>query len=70
MADQDAAVEEAKETFADAESSLEQAKKQVEAFDFLYSRPSKAPEPEPIAVEEEAPAEPPAEQPPVPEPEA
>jgi DNA repair exonuclease SbcCD ATPase subunit len=55
--EQDDAVEEAKETATDAESSLEDAKKHVEGFNFLLSRPSKLPEPEPIAVEEEAPAE-------------
>jgi DNA repair exonuclease SbcCD ATPase subunit len=54
--EQDTAVEEAKENASDAESSLEEAKKHVEAFSFLYSRPSKAPEPEPIEVEEEPPA--------------
>lgn len=56
------AVDKAKETETDAEASLEDAKKHVELFEFLYSRPSKAPEPEPPAVEEAPPAEaPPAE---------
>lgn len=57
---QEKAVEAAKETSTDSEASLEDAKKNVEFFDFLYSRPSKAPEPEPVP-EEEAPAEAPVE---------
>jgi len=52
-------VDGAKSTAEDADTSLEDAKKHVEAFEFLYSRPSKAPEPEPVEVEE-PPAEPPA----------
>jgi len=52
VVDQDTAVEEAKEAVTETVDCLEQAKKNVEAFDFLYSRPSKAPEPEPIAVDE------------------
>jgi len=60
---QDKAVEAAKETASDAETSLGDAKKHVESFEFLYSRPSKAPEPEPVeeAPAEEAPVEAPAE---------
>jgi len=63
---QEKAVEEAKSTATDADTSSEDAKKNVEAFDFLKSRPSKAPEPEPVEVEEEA--APPAEEPAAPEP--
>jgi len=63
VVDQDAAVEDAKEHSSETDSSLEQAKKNVEAFDFLYSRPSKAPEPEPIAVDEAPEPEPVAEEP-------
>jgi DNA repair exonuclease SbcCD ATPase subunit len=57
---QEKAVGAAEETASDAEASLELAKKNVEFFDFLYSRPSVAPEPEPVA--EEPPAETPAEE--------
>jgi len=54
VANQDTAVDEAKDHSSETESSLEQANKNVEAFTFLYSRPSKAPEPEPIEVDEVA----------------
>jgi len=57
--EQDSAVEDAKSTKEDADASLEEAKKALGAFEYLLSRTTPPPEPEPVEPEpvEEAPAE-------------